>query len=238
MIKKMNFFLFRCCQEVKCKELEFDIDISSNITNSSNESIDQIINKIKENLKTKLCLFTIYSNANELIPFNELKKEKKISEILNIKYFEMYNKVTDPISQSFIKKFSLSGFAVLCLILTLEENNIKLVDLLKNDEITTKNLKKILLIYQYMLYKPPDEPLENDNNATNITFRFIDENQNFNRRYDKRVKVKELYHLIKSKNPGLQFRLFRVSPSQELKNPYNSLEQENLYPNGIVQIIC
>ena len=123
------------------------------------------------------------------------------------------------------------------MILTLEQNNFKLVDLLKNDEITAKNLKKILIIYQYMLYKPPDEPLDNDNNGTNITFRFIDETQNFNRRFDKRVKVVELYHLIKSKNPGLQFRLFRVSPSQELKNMSNSLEQENLYPSGIVQII-
>ena len=89
-----------------------------------------------------------------------------------------------------------------------------------------------------MLYKPPTEPLENDNNVANITFRFIDESQNFNRRFDKRVKVRELYYLIKSKNPGLKFRLFRVSPSQELKNLCNSLEEENLYPSGIVQIIC
>ena len=233
----MDFFVFRCCQEVKDEELEFDLEINPNLTNSSSQSIDQILKQIKENLKTKLCLFTIYSNANELTPFHEVKKDKKISDLLNIKYFEIYKKTTDPISQSIIKNFSLSGFAVLCMILTLEQNNFKLVDLLKNDEITAKNLKKILIIYQYMLYKPPDEPLDNDNNGTNITFRFIDETQNFNRRFDKRVKVVELYHLIKSKNPGLQFRLFRVSPSQELKNMSNSLEQENLYPSGIVQII-
>ena len=233
----MDFFVFRCCQEVKDEELEFDLEISPNLTNSSSQSVDQIIKQIKEKLKTKLCLFTIYSNANELTPFNELKKEKKITDILNTKYFEIYKKITDPFSQSITKIFSLSGFTVLCMVLTLEQNNFKLVDLLKNDEITAKNLKKILIIYQYMLYKPPAEPLDNDNNATNITFRFIDESQNFNRRFDRRVKIGELYHLIKSKNPGLQFRLFRVSPSQELKNPSNSLEQENLYPNGIVQIV-
>lgn len=236
----MNFFSFRCCQGVKEDEFEFDLEISPQITSSRNQSIDQSLSQIKENLKTRLCLFTIYSNADDLLPFNELKKDTKITNILNNKYFEIYKKTDDPISQSIIKIFSLSGFTVLSMIITLDKennDNLKLLNLLKNKEITEKNIRKIIITYQYVLYKPPEEPDKNDMNCTTITFRFIDESQNFSYRFDKNDKIKELYHLIKSKYPELQFRLFRISPSEELKNDNNTLEQENLYPDGIVQIV-
>ena len=172
----MNFFSFTCCQEVKEDEFEFDLEISPQI-NSRNQSIDQSICQIKENLKSRLCLFTIYSNAEDLIPFNELKKDTKITNILNKKYFEIYKKTDDLIGQSIVKSFSLSGFTVLCMIITLDvenNNNLKLLNLLRNKEITQRNIRKIIITYQYMLYKPPEEPEENDVNGTTITFRFID----------------------------------------------------------------
>lgn len=237
----MNFFSFKCCQEVNEDELEFDLEISPRLTSSSNQSIAQNMHLIKENLKTKLCLFIIYSNADDLLPFNELKKDKKLSDILSTKYFEIYKKTNDLLGQTIVKCFPISGYTVLCMILALDienNNNFKLINSLKNEEITQRNLRKLIITYQYILYKPPIEPDKNDINGTNIMFRFIDESQNFSRRFDKKIRVCELYHLLKSKYPELQFRLFRISPSQELKNHNTTLEEENLYPNGIVQIVC
>ena len=87
------------------------------------------------------------------------------------------------------------------------------------------------------MYKPPPEPEENDPNCCNITFRFIDNSLSFCRKFDKNMKIKELYYLISSKYPKLQYRLFRISPSTELTETNNNLEQEKLFPSGLIQVV-
>ena len=118
-----------------------------------------------------------------------------------------------------------------------EVNDIKLIDCLKDREVTRHNIKKLIKMYQYVMYKPPPEPNTKDPNCCNINFRFVDEKLSFSRRYDKNTKIEELYFLISSKYPEMTFRLFRISPSTELTELKNSLEQENLYPSGIIQVI-
>ena len=66
---------------------------------------------------------------------------------------------------------------------------------------------------------------------------FVDEKLSFSRRYNKNTNIEELYFIIKSKFPDMTFKLFRISPSSELKELKNNLEQENLYPSGIVQVV-
>ena len=51
------------------------------------------------------------------------------------------------------------------------------------------------------------------------------------------MKIKELYYLISSKYPKLQYRLFRISPSTELTETNNNLEQEKLFPSGLIQVV-
>ena len=232
-----DLFSFRCCQNVTEDDIEFDLEIKNTLSNPRN--LDVELKKIKELLKSKIGLFTIYSNTTNLLPFNELKNDEQIINILEKKYIEIYKKPEDLISQTLIKTFSLPKFSVIALFLSINENDdtFKLYDYLKNEEVTRHNLKKYLKIYQYMMYKSPPEPKENDPNCCNITFRFIDDTLSFCRRFDKHMKVKELYYLISSKFPKLQYRLFRISPSTELTETNNNLEQEKLYPSGLIQVI-
>ena len=116
-------------------------------------------------------------------------------------------------------------------------NNIKLIDCLKEKDVTRHNIKKLIKIYQYIMYKPPPEPDKTDPNCCNITFRFVDEKLSFSRRYNKNIKIEELYFLISSKYPEMTFRLFKISPSTELTELNNNLEQENLFPSGLIQVI-
>ena len=232
-----DIFSFRCCQNVAEEDIEFDLEIKNTLSNPRN--LDVELKKLKALLKTKLCLFTIYTGTIDLLPFNELKNDEQVTNILSKKYFEIYKKPEDLISQTLIKSFSLPQFTVISLFLSINENDdsFKLYDYLKNEEVTRHNLKKFLKIYQHIMYKPPPEPEENDPNCCNITFRFIDNSLSFCRKFDKNMKIKELYYLISSKYPKLQYRLFRISPSSELTETNNNLEQEKLFPSGLIQVV-
>ncbi len=233
----LDFLSFRCCQDVTRDDLEFDLEIKNTLTNPRN--LDVELKNFKSKLRSKLCLFTIYTSTTELLPFNELKNDDSLTDILSRKYFEIYKKPEDLISQSLVKNLSMPEFSIISMILSLNENDdtFKLYDYLKDEEVTRHNLKKLLKIYQYMLYKPPPEPETKDPNGCNITFRFVDNKLSFSRRFDKNTKIKELYYLINSKFPKLQFRLYKISPSTELNEINNNLEQENLFPSGLIQVL-
>ena len=232
-----DIFSFRCCQDVTQDDLEFDLEVKNTLTNP--RSLDTELKKLKNILKAKLCLFIIYSNTTDLLPFNELKNDEQSNHILNKKYFEIYKKPQDLISQTLIKTFSFPKFSTITFILSLNktDESFLLYDYLKDEDITRHNVKNLLKIYQFMMYNPPPEPDENDENCCNITFRFIEENMSFCRKFDKNIKIKEFYHLINSKYPKLQYRLFKTSPSTELNELNNTLEQENLWPSGLIQVV-
>lgn len=232
-----DLFSFRCCQDVTQDDLEFDLEIKNTLTNP--RTLDSELKNLKTLLKSRLCLFTIYTSTTDLLPFNELKIDESSNYILNKKYFEIYKKPQDLICQTLIKTFSLPNFYVITIILSLNENDesFKLYEYLMNEEVTRHNIKKLIKIYQYMLYKPPPEPDEKNPNCCYITFRFIDESLTFCRRFDKKTKIKELYNLISSKYPKLQYRLFKTSPSNELIEINNNFEDEKLWPSGIIQVV-
>ena len=233
----LDIFSFRCCQDVTQDDLEFDLEVKNTLTNP--RGLDTELKKLKNLLKTKLCLFIIYSNTTDLLPFNELKNDEQSNHILNKKYFEIYKKPQDLISQTLINSFSFPKFSVVTLILSLnkKDESFLLYDYLKDEDVTRHNIKNLLKIYQYMMYNPPPEPDENDQNCCNITFRFVEESMSFCRKFDKNIKIKEFYHLISSKYPKLQYRLFKTSPSNELNEINNTLEQENLWPSGLIQVL-
>lgn len=233
----LDIFSFRCCQDVTQDDLEFDLEVKNTLTNP--RGLDTELKKLKNLLKTKLCLFIIYSNTTDLLPFNELKNDEQSNHILNKKYFEIYKKPQDLISQTLINTFSFPKFSVVTLILSLnkKDESFLLYDYLKDEDVTRHNIKNLLKIYQYMMYIPPPEPDENDQNCCNITFRFVEESMSFCRKFDKNIKIKEFYHLISSKYPKLQYRLFKTSPSNELNEINNTLEQENLWPSGLIQVL-
>ena len=232
-----DIFSFRCCQDATQDDLEFDLEVKNTLTNP--RGLDTELKKLKNLLKTKLCLFIIYSNTTDLLPFNELKNDEQSNHILNKKYFEIYKKPQDLISQTLINTFSFPKFSVVTLILSLnkKDESFLLYDYLKDEDVSRHNIKNLLKIYQYMMYNPPPEPDENDPNCCNITFRFIEESMSFCRKFDKNIKIKQLYHLVSSKYPKLQYRLFKISPSTELNEINNTLEQEKLWPSGLIQVL-
>ena len=159
-----NIFFFNCCQDVTETDTEFDLDIRNNITNP--KSLEEEIKKIKLLLINKLCLFTIYSKPKELFPFNELKNDEESENILSKKYFEIYKRPNNILSQAFIEKYSFKKESLITMILSLENNvnkelnlitDLKIIDCLKDKDVTRHNIKNIIKIYQYILYKPPPE---------------------------------------------------------------------------------
>jgi len=233
----LNTF-FSCCTKGEFdKEGEFDLELKNLSTNPRDLNIE--LTNIRLNLKNKLCLFTIYSKAKELFPFNELKNSDDLTDILANKYFEIYKRTENIVAQTFIKSFNLQNFSLITMIISINEKdgNFKLIDYLKDENATRHNIKQLLKIYEHLLYKPPKEPDINSPNCCSITFRFVDDSLSFNRKYNKNTKIKELYYLLYSLYPKLQFRLFKTSPSAELEELNNTLENEGLFPTGIIQVV-
>lgn len=231
----LNLFSLKCCQN-QSQDNEFGLEI--NPTNQSSLQFSEYneIKDLKTALTKKLCLFTIYSNMNDLIPFNEVKKETQIDLLLTQKYLEIYKKNLDKLSQNITELFQLKDFNVITMILFLENNELKILDMLKNEKVTRHNIKKILLIYQYQLYRPPSEPEKNDPNGCEITFRFVDSDPVI-RRFPKNTKIVDLYKFIKSTNPWLKFKLYKISPSEELRNLENTLKNDNFGNSVIIQVL-
>ena len=54
---------------------------------------------------------------------------------------------------------------------------------------------------------------------------------------EKYILIQEFYHLIISKYPKMQYRLFKTSPSNELNEINNTSEQERLWPSRLIQVV-
>ena len=112
------------------------------------------------------------------------------------------------------------------------ENN-KKKEILENIEKTAEELKKKFEI----------EPDKDNPDCCTISFRFPDGDKRQDRRFLKNNKVKNLYDYVKSLGNEIYteegngvFSLYQPFPPKKYENMENTLENEGLFPNAVIQI--
>ena len=88
-----------------------------------------------------------------------------------------------------------------------------------------------------------DEPQEGNPDVTTICFRYPDGEKIKNRRFLKSDKIQNLYDYVTSLGSDIyseegnsSFSLYQPFPPKKYSNMENTLEQEGLFPNAVVQI--
>ena len=88
-----------------------------------------------------------------------------------------------------------------------------------------------------------DEPSKDDPNSTTICFRFPDGEKRIDRRFLKNNKIQNLYDFVTSLGKEIyneegnnSFSLYQPFPPKKYENMDNTLEEEGLFPNAIIQI--
>ena len=106
-----------------------------------------------------------------------------------------------------------------------------------------KKLKEIENKAKEAQKKIVDEPPEGAPDSTTICFRYPDGEKNINRRFLKSHTIKNLYDFVTSlgneiySEEGINgFSLYQPFPPKKYTNMENTLEEEGLYPNAVIQI--
>ncbi len=93
------------------------------------------------------------------------------------------------------------------------------------------------------LTKLLEEPDVNNPDVTTICFRYPDGERTKNRRFLKSYKIQNLYDYVTSlgkdiytENQNKNFSLYQPFPPKKYDNLENTLEQEGLFPNALIQI--
>ena len=88
-----------------------------------------------------------------------------------------------------------------------------------------------------------DEPDINNPNATTICFRYPDGEKRKDRRFLKNHTIQNLYDYVTSlgreiytEEDNNNFSLFQLFPPKKYEQMENTLEQEGLFPNAVIQI--
>ena len=110
---------------------------------------------------------------------------------------------------------------------------LKKKEILENIEKTAEELKKKFEI----------EPDKDNPDCCTISFRFPDGDKRQDRRFLKNNKVKDLYDYVKSLGNEIYteegngvFSLYQPFPPKKYENMENTLENEGLFPNAVIQI--
>ena len=118
------------------------------------------------------------------------------------------------------------------------EEEIKLQNAKKKEQ-----LEKVEKMAEEFKKKFEKEPDENNPDCCTICFRYPDGDKTKLRRFLKTDKIKELYEFVKSLGNEIYtedgngiFSLYQPFPPKKYENFENSLEDEGLFPNAVIQI--
>jgi hypothetical protein len=227
----------------------------SNNTNDSDEFLNQesaknnIINvyNLKNILDNKLGFIILYSNERDLIIFNNIKKDTDINLILAKSYKEIYKPVNSNFGQYIIKILDIGNknqfFPLLVIILTLKNertlNSKCLLSFLQKNEIDENSIKNIIKQYQYKnntILPEPRSTSHNANHISKILFKFPD-GKIIERNFLKNDKIINLYKFIQCSDINYDFNLIQLYPYKIFNEMNHTLEEEDLFPSSVIQII-
>ena len=126
----------------------------------------------------------------------------------------------------------------------LEKNVQNMEDAIKTENIKKKeNLDKIEKEAEKYKTKFISEPDKNNPDCCTICFRYPDGDKRRDRRFLKTDKIKILYEYVKSlgneiytEDENCDFSLYQPFPPKKYDNMENTLENEELFPNAVIQI--
>ena len=125
------------------------------------------------------------------------------------------------------------------------------IENLENDELKQKEIEnKVNEIQKEIENKANeikkevvDEPSKDDPDCTIICFRYPDGEKRIDRRFLKSHKIQNLYDYVTSLGKEIyteedynSFSLYQAFPPKKFENMENTLEEEGLFPNAIIQI--
>ena len=235
-----------CCSENAYQEDEFMITFHS--YSSAKESITVFLS---HTLNNKIGFVYLYTGDNDLVQVNEIKKDKNVFNVLCSYYREYYyNK-----SSSFAKNFQLHtqmqwDNVVAAIVVEKEGSELSskwVIDVLKDDHISCDALRKLILRNQYRNTKVTTEPsntLTPNEPITEIAFRLPNGNSAIKRKFKTKDTISSLYSFVKSKANEIfsedkistQFKLVIPHPYKQLTMLSNTIEEEHLFPNALIQI--
>ena len=213
------------------------------------DSLSNTINiyNLKNTLENKIGFIILYSNERDLILFNEVKKDNKINSILLNSYKEIYKPVTSHFGQSILKILDIvyknNFFPLFLIIITLKNerslNSKCLLTYLQRNEINENSIKNTIKVNQFKNNTIVPEPRNTHSNANHICkilFKFQD-GKMIERNFLKNDIIENLYKFIQISNIDYDFNLVQLYPYKIFKDMKKTLEEEDLYPSSVIQII-
>ena len=213
------------------------------------DSLSNTINiyNLKNTLENKLGFIILYSNEGDLILFNEIKKDNAINSILLSSYKEIYKPVNSHFGQNILKILDIvynnNFFPLFLIIVTLKNertlNSKCLLTYLQRNEIDQNSIKTIIKVNQYKnntIIPEPRNTYSNANHICKLLFKFPD-GKIIERNFLKNDTIENLYKFIQVSNVDYDFNLVQLYPYKIFKDMKKTLEEEDLYPSSVIQII-
>jgi hypothetical protein len=213
------------------------------------DSLGNTINiyNLKDTLNSKLGFIILYSNERDLILFNEVKKDNEINSILLNSYKEIYKPVNSNFGQNVLKILDIvyknNFFPLFLIIVTLKNertlNSKCLLTYLQRNEIDENSIKHTIKINQFKnntIIAEPKNTYSNANHICKLLFKFPD-GKVIERNFLKNEKIEQIYKFIQVSNIDYDFNLVQLYPYKIYNDKNKTLEEEDLFPSSVIQII-
>ncbi len=213
------------------------------------DSLSNTINiyNLKNTLENKIGFIILYSNERDLILFNEVKKDNEINSILLNSYKEIYKPVNSNFGQNVLKILDIvyknNFFPLFLIIVTLKNertlNSKCLLTYLQRNEIDENSIKHTIKINQFKnntIIAEPKNTYSNANHICKLLFKFPD-GKVIERNFLKNEKIEQIYKFIQVSNIDYDFNLVQLYPYKIYNDKNKTLEEEDLFPSSVVQII-
>lgn len=235
-----------CCSNDHCldEECMLTFDSYSNFK-------DGITVYLLNTLNNKIGFVYLYNGDNDLMHVNEIKKDKRVLDVLCSCYKEYYYNKQSAFAKDFQSYTNIECTnAVVVVVVKHEENELSskwIIAVLKDNDISYKTLRTLILCNQYRNITVTPEPsntLTPHECITEITFRLPNGNNVIKRKFTIKDTISALYTFIKSKaheifnedKISIQYLLVIPHPYKQLTQLTNTIENEKLFPTAIIQI--
>ena len=235
-----------CCSNDHCQDSECMLTFDS-YSNSKEGITTFLVNT----LNNKIGFVYLYNGDNDLMQVNEIKKDKCVLDVLCSCYKEYYYNKQSTFAKDFQSYTNIQyNNAIGVVVVKNEGSELSskwVIAVLKDNDISYKALRTLILCNQYRNTKVTPEPsntLTPHESITEITFRLPNGNNVIKRKFTINDTILSLYTFIKSKaheifnedKISIKYRLVIPHPYKQLTQLTNTIKDEKLYPTAIIQI--
>ena len=234
-----------CCSNDQCQDEECMLTLDS--YSNSKESITVFLLKT---LNNKIGFVYLYNGDNDLMHVNEIKKDKRVMDVLCSCYKEYYYNKQSKFAKDFQSYTNIEYTNAIVVVVENKGSELSskwVITVLKDNDISYKTLRTLILCNQYRNIKVTPEPsntLTPHEFITEITFRLPNGNDVIKHKFTIKDTILSLYTFIKSKaheifnedKISIKYLLVIPHPYKQLTQLKNTIEDEKLFPTAIIQI--